>query len=272
MRELFKYAAWVAKQNVFIKGAEQGIHSQILGEQENERESRWAIQGQDTVRELKRKRMETSEAEDWNTYEFGIGLDFERSWSWLTAHSQDDAKWLVSSDKEATEDAIKESPLNVKIPRIFRGLQNDLQRLPKPFKDLSDHRSIAEEVKERTWADVPLYTDLWTGVTPATIHFNGKDSNTGRKFLRDEGWWSMWFSAYVRLLFDASIARFAKGSRNGYLVAKLYGKEFYGIVSDQSVRQNGFGTETVNRKGERGWIRWDEMCNNCTDVLLNTIE
>lgn len=256
-RILFERAAQMAHADPEVFGADQGIIAQLLGEQEYMRQSGQAGDGEERPVGLgKRGKVVDFVPDKEKSYEFGIGLDYQGTLGLPTAHADNDATWITMSDKEGLKKAAE--ALRVTEPRAMRGLQDDILGLPRPFEGLP--KSFPPEVRLKPWNETSLFMNIWTGVAPATIHLNGLDA-LDRKVMREDSWWRMWFAPYTRPLYDAQVAKLQKSWSEAHLVAKHNGKEFYGTIPNEVVRQRGYGAETINKNGERGWIRWDELCD-----------
>ena len=256
-RILFERAAQMAHADPEVFGADQGIIAQLFGEQEYMRESGRARneKGRE-ANTWKRGKMEDFIPEQGKVYEFGIGLDYNGALGLPTAHAENDSAWVTMSDREGLDKTTKAQ--GVTEPRVRRGLQKDIANLPRPFEELGD--TNPPEAKKKSWSDVPLYTSLWTGVAPAIVHLNGFDDHD-RKALREESWWRMWFAPYARQLFNIKMAKLEKSWSEEHLVAKQDGKEFYGTVPNKIVRQRGYGAETIDKDGQRGWLEWNQLCD-----------
>ena len=280
-RALFERAAAIANADPEVYGADQGVIAQILGEQTVMRERQQP--GAGAILE-KRGKVEDFAPEEGQQYEFGIGLDYERSLSIPTSFAENDTAWVVLQDK----DAIKEhaEAANITHPRVLdQGLQPDIAALAGPFADMpantdadgSDSGSapISESLQSTTWDSIPLFTDLWTGVTPVIVHHNAQ--HFGKKLQRDDSWWQMWFAGHVRTLFDSQIAKFMKSPEQSNSKStttttmaaaartqRLYKngrKEVYGAIPVEMLEKEGFGAETIDKDGKRGWVKWEELCD-----------
>ena len=256
-RIMFERAAQMAHADPEVFGADQGIIAQLFGEQEYMRESGRSRNEEGREPSMwKRGKMVDFKPEQEKNYEFGIGLDYNGALGLPTAHAENDSAWVTMSDREDLDNTAKAQ--GVTQPRVRRGLQADVANLPGPFEGLGD--AFPSEVKLRTWNEVPLYTGLWTGVTPATVHLNGFDDHE-RKALREDSWWRMWFAPYAQQLFGTQMAKLEKSWSTEHLVAKQDGKEFYGTIPNEVVRQKGYGAETIDKNGQRSWIKWDQLCD-----------
>ena len=256
-RVLFERAAQMAHADPEVFGADQGIVAQLLGEQEYMRESwRSRKEAGRSASMWKRGKMADFNPEKEKSYEFGIGLDYQGALGLPTAHAENDTTWVTMSNRKSLDETAK--ALRVTEPRVRRGLQDDIAGLPRPFERLPD--TVPPEVKLKSWNEMSLYTNLWTGVVPATVHLNGLDA-LDRKVLREESWWRMWFAPYTRQLYNAQVDKLTKSWSKEHLVAKQDGKDFYGTIPNEVIKLRGYGAETIDKSGQRGWVRWDEICN-----------
>ena len=256
-RLLFARAAEIAHEDPEVFGADQGIIAQIFGEQEYMREAgRTKNEAGREAAMWKRGKVVDFKAEKNKNYEFGIGLDYNGALGIPTAHAENDSAWVAVNDKENLGKIAKGQ--GVTEPRVRRGLQSDVAQLPNPFKDLGD--TVPEEAKAKSWGDVPLYTNLWTGVASASVHLNSLDKHD-KKVMREESFGKMWFAPFARELFGQAAAALERSSASEHLVARHGKKEFYGTIPNEVVRERGFGAETIDKDGKRGWIRWTELCD-----------
>ena len=226
-------------------------------------------------------------------YEFGIGLDYGSELSLPTVFAEYDADWLTFSN--ATNLAAAFEAQNVTHPGATR-LQDDIAALPAeraPFaalRQMSPATAVAaghgsssvwdseedEQVKAlrqiarvTTWRDIPLFTNMWTGITPAIVHHNAW--RDGLKDRRRSTWEQMWYQPYARQLLDAwahsppppSSAKKESKWRLGRGRVSAKFRRFLGggaeAVKAEGGRTRELGAHTDNDK-EGNWVNWKDLC------------
>lgn len=126
--------------------------------------------------------------------EFGIGLDYEGAISLPTVFSEDDTEWVTFNDQPSI-DAFN-SARNIAPDANNLLLHVDIAATPSPLKS-----NGSDGLPNKRWSQVPLFTDVPTGYTPAVIHHNAH--RDGMKALRRTAWDKVWFQPYARALMDA---------------------------------------------------------------------
>ncbi|KAG8526489.1 uncharacterized protein KY384_008689 [Bacidia gigantensis] len=229
-------------EGVVMKGevgmTDQGVLSRVWGEQEFSREEK-LVEDVAAVKDKANGKADWGDLGKWRlqmgvNYEFGIGIDYARELSATTQWSWYDAEWITICDNDTTLDAADR--FEVEMPRVS-GLQEDVAASALPFAALEKRL----KVDGMTWQNVSLYTSLWTGIVPVSIHHNAKKD--GQKRVRDKEWRRMWFAPYAKQFLDERV-RAVEGK----------GKVF--------------GVETMGKKGERGWISWNELCDQGMQKIL----
>lgn len=248
-RNLFHRAAAIAREDPEVYGADQGIFAQLLGEQTSTRDSSRSAKNAP----WKRGKIVDFVPEDGQQHEWGLGLDYERSLGYPTAFSEQDSGWIKLKDVESIKALALEN--NVTSPRVIRqGLQKDIANAAPPLADIPGQ-------EHTSWSNLPLFTDLWTGITPATIHHNALVE--GMKVTRDKAWWRMWFVPYARQLFDAQKRRFEKG-KSQHRVSRDGTKDVIGAISNENPQKLGYGAMIIDKQGKQGWMRWDQLCDEAS--------
>ncbi|KAF4809580.1 hypothetical protein CGCSCA5_v011216 [Colletotrichum siamense] len=171
--------------------SDQALIAEVIGEQEMWRELVRGLLLSDNNRTLGNLRGEArglvkigKKALDGERFEFGIGLDYNFSTMPPTCSAEEQGTFVKWADRGAIREASKEAgvPEPVRVPRTPTGLGGSSS--PLPGNGLS-------------WADVPLYTDLFFGDAPVGIHHNAYIS--GMKAWRLENWWNLtWFYPHLR--------------------------------------------------------------------------
>lgn len=207
-------------------GSDQGVFSDVLGAQEYARElarSEYRRQ-QSSFRRLPARLFERKTAFDIDRdqilapsssrevlspmpdpqnltalrdLEYGIGLDYFGELSHTTVFAHRDADWVVFDQPK-----LPSQHWNILSPVMVKAmLPDDLARSSPPFI-LANGNASGALARLSDWSRIPLYTNLYTGTIPATIHHNAWQN--GMKSLRDKLWGQMWWEPYVRELFWAS--------------------------------------------------------------------
>ena len=211
-------------------------------------------------------------------YEFGFGLDYSSELSLPTVFAEHDADWFTFSNSSSLANAF--AALNVTHPGATR-LQDDIAGLSMaPLaalrvshaagdgdsawdKEEDEHGKALRRISTvTTWRDVPLFTNMWTGVTPAIVHHNAW--RDGLKDRRRTTWERMWYQPYARQLLDAWADRHAE--KKGSSVKRQISAKFKRLLSrggivkhEKSPRVRELGAYTDNDK-EGNWVRWKELC------------
>lgn len=192
MRELYKEATARAKNDSNF-GSDQYVLSQILGEQEIHREilrlqslSSWLTKDS-RASIFKSKDIEYVKRRLHNqTFEYGIGIDYESSISLATVFAPNDTAWITASNASQIQDANKAAGISEENSRI-KSLHVDIVSSPSP--------------PGSSWEDVSIMTDVLTGFAPAIIHHNAWQD--GAKERRLTWWDKIWFQKQARDLYAA---------------------------------------------------------------------
>lgn len=255
MRVLFERAQELADADPEQYGQDQSVFATIWGEQEKQRSTlgeSYAAASTDKGPASKRGVVPREET----NHEFGIGLDYEGALSMPIIFSEYDSQWITFSNETTMELANDE--YNITHPKVT-DLQSDIAADKLPFYMLSAAAPHTEPklwlhgASSTKWEHVPLFTNLWTGVTPALIQHNAHRENL--RSLRETTWDRMWFQPFARTLLDAKIAQ-----PDGPLAVDKSGTRWFGAVIDGMVREHGYGAQTDDGRGHKGWQRWGELC------------
>lgn len=265
MRKMFEEAVVRAKADPWI-GSDQRIFSHIFGDQEIYREvlrqeqmssKMFSWFSSDTKRFNETHVREVSikaAARKDKSLEFGIGLDYAAELGLPTVFAEDDTAW-VRYDRP---DRITKLSLDMGVTRVHTSLAEDIADTLPPFWTYSTEPSLP---RERTWDNASLFTNLWTGVTPAAIHHNAH--RNGMKNLRTKWWSNIWFQRYARVLYDAHIynpvvpvaeAGYDDTSRRVYWSPELW--------------KGGARSGAGNGNMKSPWLRYDEICRGTEDEVF----
>ena len=249
LRNTFERAQEIADQDPHMQGDEYTAFNQILGEQERERStkllSRRAGPTDKTVSGLGEIR------------EYGINLDYESTLSMPTIFSDSDSAFITFSKPKTIDQAVDEN--NVTAHRV-ESLDTDVATIRPPFSILSSSniKPITQWLwyndSNTPWEDIPLCTNLYTGITPAIIsHSASKDGSEAR---RTEWWNKMWYQPMARDLLNA---RLAQPERK--IMVDKKGREWWNAIDRVRVETEGFGVQTADEAGHQVWVPWAEICS-----------
>ncbi|KAF1838435.1 hypothetical protein BDW02DRAFT_485116, partial [Decorospora gaudefroyi] len=176
-------------------GSDQKIFSGIFGAQEVGREAMTRNLGflQRIADWVRGRKSEGVNGEN----EFGIGLDYASLLGHPTVFAEEDSAWVKHSDLADIAKASKE--LEISPVRVDGNLASDIVSSRPPFR-LDAPLPGADFPAETAWRDVPLYTNMWTGVIPGLIHHNAH--RDGLKSLRVSVWDRMWYFGRARTIYE----------------------------------------------------------------------
>ncbi len=262
MRTLFERAQERAEANPDVQGHDQAVLADIWGEQEYSREFARSRDTAPWKREEGKPEIKADpprkafEPKIWENYEFGIGLDYESSLSMPTVFSELDSDWLTFNNEETLDTAFKKYKIST--PRA-KELQSEIAKSKAPFsllgpqsKKAGDQEDWRLPSKSLGWNAVPIYTNLWTGISPVIIHHNAH--RDGLKALRESTWDKMWFQPQARALLDARVAE-----PQFPIAIDAAGKKWYPAVDKAIIERKGFGAQTDNKEMGR-WEQCKDLC------------
>ena len=255
MRRLYERAMAIYAENNNI-ATEQALFSRILGEQEFQREvtrlqynSPWRLpftKKEASILDPHPSRIKMDPV-GGSVYEYGIGLDYASFLSQATVFADRDVDWVVFNDTDTIAEAYDENGVvNPGSPFLNRDISLSLP----PF--WSTTRLDMDLPLDVSWSDVNLFTNLYTGVTPAIIHLNAHQNNL--KSRRETHWDMMWFQPKFRGLLRARL-------HEPYLPIAVTGhggaaKAWWGPVEK---RANGLGAQPDTTENE--WLPWDRLAD-----------
>lgn len=296
LKRLFNHSLELAEHDRDQIGSDQKIFAGIFGAQEYEREViRWrhrprSVRVMHSVKSFFGRGEETildphptrrrPQALPGRQREFGIGLDY---WSLLghpTVFAEEDSAWVSYNDTGSLELQRQIEEYRVTSPHV-KDLPKDIADSRPPFWTHTKPRDLPHP--ELNWGNVPLYSNLWTGVVPALIHHNAHRDNL--KTLRETVWHKMWYQPYARALLNASVLdpRAAVASAV-YPLAPLTAASLDRLPPGpapfpaknhariQHARTTYWGRDGRRggavkdrwdaSKGEADWLSWNELCGS----------
>lgn len=192
-------------------------------------------------------------------FEFGIGLDYKSEILQATVFSEYDTEWLERQDKQRIKAVSTEKgvPMPPRVGQLPREVLTSLQ----PF--YSSRQGYFEDSRlpvEKTWNQVPLFTNVWSGISPVAVHHNAhRDGLKGRI---ESHWPYPWFQPYLRALLDQRslspqhqvAVTYANGSEQAWYspTYSSWENEFSGVYTDGP--ENGYwGDFDMLCEGEGIW-------------------
>lgn len=173
-------------------GSDQGIMADIFGEQEMWRD---LVTSGSPGNPPNVDLYKAFELHEEKRYEFGISLDYEELLVLSTGEHGNQTAWIRYNDRK---EIAKLSKADGYAHPYVASLPADLGRAEAPFP--ADH--ILHKI--RTWADIPLFTNIRTGYTPAVVHHNEWAHEAKTKF--GATWPQMWFQPFAQKLYDRIIS------------------------------------------------------------------
>ena len=96
------------------------------------------------------------------------------------------------------------------------------------------------------WEEAQLYSNLWTGITPALVHHNAHRDNM--KHIRETMWDKLWFQSRARELLSARLK-----------TREVRAEQQVGRQSENPSGVQQFMVRT-DKEGE-DWIDWNSLCD-----------
>ncbi|KAL9096949.1 MAG: hypothetical protein Q9165_000913 [Trypethelium subeluteriae] len=185
--------------------------------------------------------------------EFGIGLDYLGLISHPSASGESDFAWVHYNSADELKNASQR--IHVKPPRIT-ALPEDLVLARPPYFAFN---AFEIDLPNSTWSDLPLLTNVRTGVVPAILYDNAKIN--GRTARRYEWWRQMWYQPDLKSLIKANI---------------LPSKRPIAVDTDHPDGDVVWFDKERERRGARtetgGWIPWEEVCRGSYSRVFETDE
>ncbi|KAK3709710.1 hypothetical protein LTR37_010737 [Vermiconidia calcicola] len=265
MRKLFEQALAQAEEERNF-GSDQYVLSHIFGDQELWREivrrdslsvgqrlkSRWsgtASSERFPEAHINEVRMKAESRYDKN-FEFGIGVDYGSEIGLNTVFAEDDTAWFSFDKEDNFINAQLEHGISPPNGHLS-GISADISETLPPFWTYSNERDLP---RWRSWSNVSLLTDVWTGITPAVIHHNAH--RDGLKSRRRDWWPNMFFHEHARTLLDAHIyAPVVPVASSGH---ENHTTEYWPYETWKGGSRNGISE--LGTGEDDNWVRFENIC------------
>ena len=251
MRRVYRRAKEYAEADPEIH-SDQLILSTIFAQQQYMRAMRNGTEGA----RLPASWMGVQDREDFfpvseRNYEFGIGLGYEDTLDVPTVFAEYDSAFIAFGDESTILEALQENNITSSLSSFE--LQSDVAESRPPFAHFSNNNT--DEARTIPgWADVPLYTNLWTGITPVIIHHNAW--RDGLKAQRERLWDKVWYQPNARSALDAVI-----DAEMEPVAVDEKAKKWYAMVGKDVPSEKGLGVRISDSEGGMGWRRWTDICS-----------
>lgn len=277
VRKVFERASEKMERDKYV-GTDQTVFSEIFGEQEFQRHV-MKFQSRSILRKImdffaKKLNFEYSyilvdpeargdrvfmelEPKDHMAHEFGIGLDYESKILHSTVFSEDDTEWVIREDRERITNLTMEK--GVPLPPRVGSLPQEVTNSLHPFYSSRWGYYRMDRIPVwQTWYQVPLFTNIWTGVSPVAVHHNAHRDDLKSRIKTH--WNNTWFQPHVRAMLDQ---RSLSPTRQ---VALTYStgseKAWYGpIYGSWENEHSGVWTDTDEH------IDFDRLCEGVWDEV-----
>ncbi|RYO77850.1 hypothetical protein DL764_010175 [Monosporascus ibericus] len=252
VRKIFEAAVEIAKENQFKTDTE--IFARIFGKQEYQRElirlrhrdlsqkswfSRLNPRGDITSPHPKRERPAMGPPPD-----YGIGLDYYGEISQPAEYDEGDVAWVAHNSSQKIGKMAQRTGIPTDVPE-------EVQRSTPPFWT-PDYTGFVQAPAEQDWSQVPLFTNLWTGVTPVAVRQSPAEGSKTNPVV-SQTWNQSWFFPYLRQMLVAH----SKAPRMPHAVVQgIDGRteEWWGPNDGRG----GVFIETGSLPGE--WQFWHGVC------------
>lgn len=186
MKSLMLRAKQKADENENHEGRDQHVFNEIFGEQEYFRELQrqryrsafqkvsdafWRVLGlsDSLLTDAHPSHAPANVTDEYGPYEYGIGLDYGLELVHSVVFSEFDGRLLTYGQQQAVAETLSGAGM------------------PDPPRVHDLPADVANDTSGVDWWQQPLWTNVWTGSVPITIHMNGFKS------MRQSLWDQMWF-------------------------------------------------------------------------------
>ncbi|KAK7753329.1 hypothetical protein SLS62_004619 [Diatrype stigma] len=259
LRKLFKDAAEYAKGKDSPFKTDADVLARLFGEQEAHRKEEH--QRRAARRSLWKRWLANDPRDDKPTStDYGIGLDYFGEISQPAEFASGDAAWVLHNSTEKFQQMARRAGVPIEIPP-------EVAHSTPPYWT-PDYTGFVQAPVEYDWSQVPLFTNLWTGVAPAAIQLRpgGTWGGGAQQIIPSKNpfvgktWDQAWFLPYLRQMLVAK----ARAPRMPHAVVRkgeLHPngtrggpEEWWG--PDDS--RGGVRIETGNLPGD--WKSWSTVC------------
>jgi hypothetical protein len=256
VREIFKAAAEKAKEE---SNGDRDVFARMFGEQEYQREvmrshNLWwwhwiaTFFAPDKHANIIAPHPTRERMSPWEgaRYDYGIGLDYRGELSQPSNFSEQETQFIVY---QPSQDGSQKGQQD-KTPARKSAFPTEIENSTPPFWT-ADYTGLTK-LPDQEWSQVPLYTNMGTGVIPVLVH-----SRAHRNGMQDRikaKWDQMWFYPHFRPIINTK-------SNTWRMPAALIDgpngpAEFWGTIDERG----GFRIETGNPPGD--WVFWGDACGS----------
>jgi hypothetical protein len=197
------------------------------------------------------------EIKEGTKYDFGIALDYE---SLLSSESVSPKTmgFVVHNNSGSMRAARSKAGVS---KYGFIPLTQDIDRSLPPF--WSRMPAYDKYPFALGWKDVSLYTNLWSGSIPATIHYSPSSlANPTEELPKLEGetWENLWFHGYIR----KKLNDYATSPDRRFATLRGAGDEtsWWSIWREKwALRRSKKWPEGTKDEDKKEWIEWAEACD-----------
>lgn len=251
LRKLFKAAVEYADDGDFKSDTD--VLARLYGEQEHHRQKgrralmrsrslwrRWFTSDDDAP---------LASRKDKSTDDYGIGLDYYGEISQPAEYDEGDTAWVLHNSTDKFRKLARRSDVPIEIP-------SEVAHSTPPFWT-PDYTGYVQAPAAYDWSQVPLFTNLWTGVAPAAIRLSpGSDNYKAQNPLVEKTWDQAWFLPYLRSMLVAK----ARAPRMPHAVVR---REDSGMIEEwwgPDDNRGGIRIETGDLPGD--WKSWTAVCGS----------
>ncbi|RYP60132.1 hypothetical protein DL769_008261 [Monosporascus sp. CRB-8-3] len=176
--------------------------------------------------------------------DYGIGLDYYGEISQPAEYDEEDVAWVAHNSSQNIKKMAQRADIPTDVPK-------EVQRSTPPFWT-PDYTGLVQAPAEQDWSQVPLFTNLWTGITPVAVRQSPAKGDK-KNPLVSQTWNQSWFFPYLRQILVAH----SKAPRMPHAVVEgVDGRteEWWGPNDGRG----GVFIETGSLPGE--WQFWHGVC------------
>ncbi|RYP49475.1 hypothetical protein DL768_004834 [Monosporascus sp. mg162] len=176
--------------------------------------------------------------------DYGIGLDYYGEISQPAEYDEGDVAWVAHNSSQKIKKMARRPGIPTDIPK-------EVKRSTPPFWT-PDYTGFVQAPAEQDWSQVPLFTNLWTGVAPVAVRQSPAEDDK-RNPVVSQTWNKSWFFPYLRQMLVA----YSKAPRMPHAVVEgVDGRteEWWGPNDGRG----GVFIETGSLPGE--WQFWHGVC------------